>query len=270
MKVFSYSKARAGFSKVRRRRSKMRLRATKVVDQVQNKAIENLSKRIDKINQSTELKQLQNNQSSYSLVPLTTTLTRGSGFVLSLLNGSIQGTSTVTRIGDKIKMTSVHISGQLYCTGGGVLLGIHTPIRIVLFLQKKPKGVAPTVSTNGASAGISALFYNTGGSGPTTYQQYDTGVNQNMSENYKILYDQTYTLATLVGGMVPSTDATTSVNPKLNFDIRRKLGYMADYSRGNGGTILDLESNALYVLFITDTNSNITVELDSRVYFKDL
>lgn len=254
----------------RRFKSKPKLGfATKKVDRKQNKAIVNLSKRIAKINSEVELKQLQNNQSSYALATLTTTLTRGSGFNLTLLNGSIQGTSSVTRVGDKIKMTSMQLSGQIYCTGGGVLLGIHTPVRIICFLSKKPKGVAPTVSTNGAAAGTAALFYNTGGSGPTTYQQYDTGVNQNMYENYKILYDKVYTLKTLVG-VLNAADVAQSVNPKMNFNIRKKLGYTADYSRGTAGTILDIEANAIYVLFITDTNSNLTVELDSRIYFKDL
>lgn len=243
---------------------------TRKVDMKQNKAITSLARKVKRISNAVELKQLQNNQSSYSLATLTTTLSRGSAFTLALINGSIQGTSTVTRIGDKIKMTSFNCSGQIYATGGGALLGINTPVRIICFLQKKPKGVTATVSTNGSAAGTSALFYNTGGSGPTTYQQYDTGVNQAMYENYKILFDKTYKLATLVGAYVPSTDADNSVNPYINFNIRRKLNKVADYSRGNAGGITDIEANALYILFITDTNATLTVELDARVYFQDL
>lgn len=275
MKLFNYARAREGFRRAKRglpSGQPTRVRPTKQIDVEQNDAIKKLSKKITNLKRGVELKQLQNNQSSYANPPstLTTTLTRGGGFTLALLNGSIQGTSTVTRIGDKIKMTSFQISGQIYPTAGGATLGYNIPVRIICFLSKKPKGVVPSVSTSGTAAGTSALFYNTGGGGPTTYQQYDTGVNMAMYENYKILVDKTYTLKTLVGAYVPSTDADNSVNPFINFNIRKKLGIISDYSRGNAGGITDMEANALYVVFITDTNGNLTVELDARVYFQDL
>lgn len=247
--------------------------ATKKIDNAQNKQIIKLSKKVSELKKVGELKQLQNYQSSYSgspTTPITTALTHTSP-QLFLLNGSIQGDSVVTRDGDKLRMTSMHVSGQIYPTSGGATLGYNIPVRIVVFISKKPKGVAPTISMAGSASGQSALFYNSGGANyPSTYQQYDTGVNQNMYQNYKILFDKTYRLRTQIGAYVPSTDATSSVNPYFNFNIRKKLGYTSDYSRSNAGTIADIESNALYILFLADTSGNITVEMDSRVYFKDL
>lgn len=246
--------------------------AIKKTDIIQNKVIKSLSKTVKRIDKTMELKQLQNQQSSYSNppTPYTTTFTHTAPQNV-LLNGSIQGDSNVTRSGDKIRMTSVQISGQILFTNGGQYLGIHTPIRVILYLFKRPRGANPSLSQGGTASGTTSLFYNVGGGNyPSTWQQFDTGVNIDMTNDYKILYDRTYTLKTLVGAYIPSTDDDQSVNPKINFYIRKKLNYIADYSRGNSSTIGDMEANALYVAFITDTNSELTVYLDSRVYFKDI
>lgn len=261
---------RRRFKKSKRFSSKPKLSfASKKVDRKQNQAIIKLSKKVKRIDRSIELKQLQNYQSSYSGSSITTTV-QDTSPQMFLLNGSIQGTSTVTRIGDKINMTSMHLTGQVYVTSGGSSLGINAPVRIMVFLFKKPRGELPLLTSGGVASGNSAIFYNNGASPyPTTYQQYDTGVNQAMYQNYKILYDRVFTLKTLVGGYVPSTDATNSVNPFFNFNIRKKLGYVADYSRGTAGNYLDFEANALYIAFITDTNATLTVDMDSRIYFKD-
>lgn len=255
----------------RKFKPKIRLpRNVKKVDSMQNKAITNLSNRIKKIGSAIELKILQNYQSSYNNPnTLLTTTWNYLNPVNYLLNGSIQGSSNVTRNGDKIRMTSMHVSGQIYQTSGGTVLGINTPVRIVIFIYKRPRGTSPVITQSGSTSGSTALFYNVGGGAPTTYQQYDVGVNTSMYESYKILYDKVYKLKTDVGALTPSTDAPTSVNPYINFNIKKKLNYTADYSRSNSGTYLDIEANAVYILFITDTNSGLSLEMDSRIYYKD-
>lgn len=256
----------------RKIKTKIRLpKTTKKTDAMQNKAITNLSNRIKKIDKSIELKMLQSYQSSYNNpnTLLTTTWTYLNP-VQYLLNPSILGTTNVTRLGDKIRMTSLHVSGQIYQTDGGTVLGINIPIRIIVFIHKKPRGTSAILTQSGTTAGNTALFYNVGGGAPTTYQQYDTGVNINMYDSYKILFDKVYKLKTEVGAYVPSTDNDISVNPYINFNIRKKLNYITDYSRSNSGSVLDIEANALYIAFITDTNSGLSLEMDSRVYFKDI
>lgn len=261
---------RTSYRKGKRSRKARLPNAFKKTDIMQNKVIKNLSKSVKRIDKTLELKQLQNQQSSYTPSAYTTTWSYTTPQNI-LINGSIQGDSNVTRSGDKIRMTSFQISGQVLFTSGGANLGIHTPFRIICYLFKKPRGLSPSLSQAGSVAGSTSLFYNAGSSlYPSIWQQYDTGVNIDMSNDYKILYDRTYTLKTLIGAYVPSTDAPQSINPKVNFHIRKKLNYVADYSRGNSATISDFEANALYVAFITDTSSNLSLYLDSRVYFKDV
>ena len=43
----------------------------------------------------------------------------------------------------------------------------------------------------------------------------------------------------------------------------------SDYSRGNTAGVTDFETNSYYILFITDTNEDLTILMDLNMYFQD-
>lgn len=246
------------------------------------KAIVSVAKKVKTLQKDVELKCITTvtnglgsslPQSTYSnaLVSSTLSVTSPQPF---LLNGCPKGVGQAARIGDDIRVTSVHLSGQVYMINGGTTLGANFPVRIMLVSVKRPRGSPLLVSfdNTGQMSGNPALsgLFNVQGSGnPTTWAQLDT--KNAVYNDYKVHYDRTYKLHTEVGVEYPTTASTidTSVNPYFNFHIKKKLNLRCDLSRGNNATWTDFEKNELWVLFLTDTNSNLGIALDSNCYFKD-
>lgn len=245
------------------------------------KAIVSVAKKVKRLQKDVELKVITTvtngvgaslQQSTYSNTLVTSTFHNGSPQPF-LLNGCPKGVGQAARIGDDIRVTSVHVSGQVSMINGGQTMGINIPVRIILVSVRRPRGSPLLVSFDNtgqmsSNPALSGLFNVQGSGNPTTWAQLDT--KNAVYEDYKIHYDKIHRLVTQVGTeYVATTTHDVSVNPYFNFNIKKKLNMRCDLSRGNNATWTDFEKNELWLLFITDTNSNLGIALDSNCYFKD-
>ncbi|QBC65299.1 capsid protein [Chicken circovirus SDWF] len=239
------------------------------VDVKQNKAIKNLAKRVDNIRKEQELKCWIFFDNFAFGSTMTTTLSQTNPFKL-LLNGPVKGDNLYSRDGDQIKNTSIRINGTIYPTAAPGI-GIDALFRIIIVRYKAPQGrdlqiVGNTMSaTNGPP-----LFYATPGNPVWPQMTYNNGVDQQGSpmSQYDIVYDRKYRMNNFVGTTITGP-VNACVNPSINFDIKRRLNFISSHNLGNGGTYADFSKNSLFVIFITETNTNCTLKMNTHLYFKD-
>ena len=117
---------------------------------------------------------------------------------------------------------------------------------------------------------LTGLFNCQAGQFPYTFSQIDTA--NGAYEDYKVHYNKVHRLRNNVGVTYQGTVSATSdmINPYFNFHIKKKkLNMTSDYSRGNTAGVTDFETNSYYILFITDTNEDLTILMDLNMYFQD-
>lgn len=147
------------------------------------------------------------------------------------LNPLLQGTTNTTRIASKVRMGNLQL--RLYFDS--ILNSNGQQVRIVLVRDAVAEGV---VTTTGE------VFNNTT---PSTYTLQNM-VSVNPSR-YQILHDVT----TRRNDWVPVNSGSPQIMTCL-MEINKQLGFVTDYSRGNGGTVADIDTNAL-TLFVLVNNT---------------
>lgn len=200
----------------------------------------------------------------------TTALIQTSPFSL-LLNSVDPGTEGYQRTGDKFRQTSVHISGTVYPTAAPGI-GIDCLVRVLIVLYKDPRGKSLQVCGNLMSATLGPpLFYAMPGNPVWPQMQFNVGNDDQGSpmESYTVIYDKKYRLANFVGTSITGP-VNSCVNPSINFDIKRKLGQIVDCSLGDAAqTPANFQSNSLWLVVTTETNTQLTMKLNTKVFFKD-
>lgn len=135
------------------------------------------------------------------------------------LNTMSRGVADGERIGTEATMKFIEVRGRIFQSGS---IGT-TAVRVVLFVDRSPRGQARR------------LFGNSPPNSTTAIYDYES---RNQSQ-FQILSDRTYQL--------------TSVNTyAFNFTFKHKLNLKTDYSRGDTGTIGDIENNAIRLIIFTD------------------
>jgi len=171
----------------------------------------------------------------------------------TLLNACVQGSDYSNRIGRKIVVKSVYIRGLVYpeaATGSAPVI----QCRMILLVDNQPNGSAPAVTD----------VLNTG----TATSQ----LNLNNRDRFKIIRDQTFVLGpqTWVAGPLISVSGSPSVHDVNCF---AKINLETIYNAGNAGTIADINSGALYMLWIGSTVAaspgDGNAQVSSRVRFVD-
>lgn len=159
---------------------------------------------------------------------------------LALLNGLAQGTDNDQRIGRSIRMKSV----QLLLTNTQNASATNSLLRYILFIDKQPTGVAPTV----------AELISTPGGGSAYYGMR----NLDNKKRFVILKDQWVTM-------------NSGTNNEIGvFEYYKKLDMHTVYDSSNAGTIADISSNALYLLALSNEVANpVSVTGSWRVRFLD-
>lgn len=230
--------------------------------------LRSLAKRVDRIEDETEVKFAFNWNYSYNQLIASLTFA-DTNPVLHCINALEEGTGHRQRIGDHVQGTSIRCTGKVYWPGGGLTLGLNGRVRILIICDKDPNGTAPVLYGDTASPGFKVpIFRVQSGFYPTVQHMYN--VEDGMYEQYDILYDHIYPLITQVGSL-DGAGNPSSVNPEMLFDInvpfRRKVSYEMD---GLSPTIQEISKNSLHIAFICDMNVELAIELDSRFMFKDL
>jgi len=161
---------------------------------------------------------------------------------LFLLNGVGQGTSENTRIGRlaRLKWLDIDLTIENTATSAGL-----QQIRVYI--------IAETTALGSALAPSQFFVDNTGFS-PTSQRDR---TNRNASR-YVVLYDsKTFALGQFPYSSALSNVAWTGSAPLAkHFNIHLPLNFSTDYSRGNSGTISDIDTNSLYLMMVTDDNNS--------------
>lgn len=251
--------------------SKAKDKAVKTVDKDQNTVIEKLTKDVQKLKQTPELKCWVFYDNFAYGTSYSTTFAQDNP-ILYLINGPTRGTNSYTRIGDKIRVTSCRINGTIFPTAAPGI-GIDALCRILIVKYKVPQGrnMQPTGYAMSGTLGP-PLFHNTAGNYLWPQQVYCQGIDAQMDalDAYDILYDKKYQLVNKVGTTYYNSGAVNqAVNPEINFDIKVKPNCVTDLSLGNAGTYADFAKNSIFALFITETNTDLTLKLSSHCYFYD-
>lgn len=157
-----------------------------------------------------------------------------------LLNGSIQGTEAVNRLGRKITLTSLYVKGNLLLAPTGTLGGY---CRIAVVYDKQANGTAPSITD--------------------VFLANDLNSPNNMTNS-----DRFIKVADFETGIVSQNgDCVAPI------EFYRKLNLETCYNTGNAGTIGDIASGSLY-MFVCN-NGNFTTaapvcSFRSRVKFTDM
>ena len=174
-----------------------------------------------------EIKAVDVSQANYALD------TSGTVTCLSLAN---TGTSFFNRIGRRIKLASVQITGNIANTGATATAGV---LRIIIVYDKQSNGALPSyadVITSVVQAG-------------TTTSGHLDGPNQNNRDRFKILVDRKIhvpTVTTSVANGFPSPDSNDT-----RVHIYKRLNHTVQFKGDtNPTTIADISTGSLIMLTV--------------------
>lgn len=161
----------------------------------------------------------------------------------TLLNGIQLGSDYNNRIGRKVVFKSVYIRGyganQPQIAPAVALTGSQL-YRMIVFVDMQPNGATPALTDILQSA--------------TSLSQ----LNLNNRDRFRVLRDRTFA----VGPWLLSTTATQSyaatANAVFKFEEFIRLNVETIYNAGNAGTIGDINSGALYMLWVGSAASGAT------------
>lgn len=146
--------------------------------------------------------------------------------VFSLMNGLVQGTSAVTRIGQRIIIRSILLNILLY----GQPVQPYSMLRFMIIQDKQPNGAIFTLGSllENPAAGSSTL----------------SPLNYDNTKRYKILWDKRFVLC-------------NSANQEKFIKYYKKVYIPVEYNVFNAGTVADINKNSLYLLVINSDNINV-------------
>lgn len=229
------------------------LRQQQKVDNAQNIAINTLERKIKKLENAPELKFIDTQVGTVFASDAST----GAGNIL-LLNGVAQGVTRITRLGDLARMTSVQIKIQASLATDELAPQSQ---RLILVYDKQADGAALTVANVIDGAVIGGI----------THRPYQL---DNVPNRFKILYDKTFAInPQAVGTVTVATGVTAAYAPNTKIIHKKiKLNKKVNYGLGTAGTVADISTGSLYLLFLgTDATAGqpATALGGVRVYFKD-
>lgn len=188
-----------------------------------------------------------------------------------LVNSCVEGASFYNRIGRKISMKSLQVTGLIQRTFSNTAAIGPTYGRVLLVYDRQPNGSFPSLSDI-------ILAYKPDG---TTYTASNVGVNMNNRDRFKILMDERINLPPLgVGGAdtgdkvlnyeANGTGQQESYNIKRYFKLNRLV---TQFKASTDGSIGDFATGSLFMLTfsdITDPAQNAwTTSLQARLRFWD-
>lgn len=157
-----------------------------------------------------------------------------------IINLPINGPELYQRVGRKIYMKSVQVTGYVY----NVATAPQSLGRILLMYDSQSNGALPVVAD--ILSDMTAVIATSGCS----------HLNLNNRQRFQVLRDHKITLPAVtntVGVLTngPAFNDTAPFRYEINWFIKLK-GLEAVYNQVNGGTIADVASGALFLLFVTD------------------
>lgn len=171
------------------------------------------------------------------------------------LNPIAQGDDIGSRTGRRTCCKS--IEARLYLAKAQLAAATFAPrpVRVIIFADLHPNGVAPT---------LAELLSNAGG------EDFMSMPNLNYRDRFQILFDQTpiFGMQTVDAG--PATNPAKDVGPdNVYLHLYKRINIPQQWTATTAGSIADLSAGALYLLYITDVANEIAVNYHTRVRFSD-
>lgn len=158
-----------------------------------------------------------------------------------MLNPLSQGTSESNRIGDKARMR--HLTLKVY-VGSASALTVPTTVQVLVVREKTTLG----------SALSPTQYFDSSTPSPTNWQR---NVLTRDPDRYVTLYDSGFKVLGLseFSSAALNKDFSSPSLMQMMCDI--PLDFVTDYSRGNAGTVNDIDTNGLnMVVFTSNTTAN--------------
>lgn len=173
-----------------------------------------------------------------------------------LLNGLGEGTDEVNRIGDLCRMLQLDLNFHVQNASTSATPAV---VRILVVQEK---------TALGGGLQMASLFNS------ATPQPWDVrNVTTKDNSRYVVYHDETFILGPAVVQAAGGTAAVYSGSTPMEqmFSIKKKLNFITDYSRGNAGTVADIDTNSLFFVTITDnvTAAAVNVDLAWNLCFLD-
>lgn len=162
------------------------------------------------------------------------------GTVVQLINGLTQGAGIGQRIGQEILMRSVQLNAVSVATAG---TGTDQRARILLVYDRQANGGAPAMTDVLESASEVAMR------------------NLQNRKRFKILMDKCIHL-----------NATGESDSEITWRFYRKLRHPVTFNAGNAGTVADIATGSMYLMFYGSNGAGATAGsclLSARIRFTD-
>lgn len=160
------------------------------------------------------------------------------------LNTPVNGAELYQRVGRKIYMKSLQIRGFIQSSATST----NDLARMIVFFDAQPNTAGPAnlatlLQDSNAAAGQTAI----------------SEINLTNRQRFKILRDKQFYLPSLTNtaGVLTNVGPQDQVMQALQFNEFIKLkGLETIYNGTNGGTVADITSGSLYVVFLSLNNTN--------------
>jgi hypothetical protein len=160
---------------------------------------------------------------------------------ISVLNLISQGTSESTRIGDKARMR--HLALKMYF-GSASSLTVPTSVQVMIVREKTTLGSALSPSQ----------FFDSATPSPVAWQR---NVLTRDPDRFITLYDSKFKVLGLAEFSNTTLNKDFSTPSICQFEVDLPLDFVTDYSRGNAGTVSDIDTNGLnLVVFTSNTTAS--------------
>lgn len=236
-----------GYNKKYQKNKKLKKGNFKPKDNIQNKAIINLTKRVDNMEDEVEYKYAD----KYLTASVISTVAN-----IALLNGMNQGDNASQRIGKKITCSSLQFRAELI---QNPIDSTPSQVRFVILKWNPVNGVAPTEDSIWDRTVITNAIFS-----PYNAQYFG---------QYKIYYDKVFSFDPsnwAAYATVSGNSAVTSYAPRSRFFKKKiKLNFNTLYD-GTSNVTADINVNGLYLMVISDSAANAPLmDFGARLYYKD-
>lgn len=219
--------------------------AAKAIDQTQNKEIAKIKKTIKAIEPEIKV----------AHTTIAATLFDNSLPRIFTLNGLTKGTNVNQRLGNKVRAKKLELSFQVYANAPTLLFD--TLVRVMVVREKTSLG--SLVSLSGLLGSATPLTYFV-----QNYQTRDTS-------RYHILKDTVFGIGPVSHATAAGTTPTPQYPSIRDYKVSVPLNLVVDHARGNVGDVTDIDTNGLFIIFITDvaTVSALSVRGEYNYMFMD-
>lgn len=180
--------------------------------------------------------------------PVNATLALNTTGTVTAINLIQVGSSMFNRIGRKIEMRSIRISGQLFTATVTRATVVPDYARVLIIYDRQTNGAFPTVSD---------ILQDTDQAGTNTTEAF-SGLNMNNRERFVTIMDKRFTIpqATATAGVLTNVFPQNEMYPIKIDEFRRLRGLTTHYKAdSNPAVIGDVSTGGLYAVSIAQTQA---------------